>query len=228
MQIDITPSIIGLQQITARGFQPKAILDIGAHQGKWSCIARAIFPQAYIFMLEAQQHMADQLQHIATNIGNASSQIALVGDSNISNIPFHVTKGGGHHGTGSSIFKESGEQETVTELREMQTLDSILSKADVQEFDFIKLDVQGAELKVLAGAPKTLAKAEFVMLEASLLPYNEGAPMLAEIIAWMQAHDFVVYDVMDLMRLPEIEVLLQVDLLFVRQSSDFRPQPPYV
>jgi hypothetical protein len=48
-----------------------------------------------------------------------------------------------------------------------------------------------AELECLRGGEATLAMAEVVQLEVALLNYNEGAPLAAETIAFMDGHGFV-------------------------------------
>eukprot|EP00913_Durusdinium_trenchii_P033413 g31281.t1 len=63
--------------------------------------------------------------------------------------------------------------------------------------DLLKADVQGAELTVLLGGLKTLSQAQLVLLEAPVLPYNEGAPSFSEVIAFMAAHHFELVDVAD-------------------------------
>ncbi len=67
-----------------------------------------------------------------------------------------------------------------------------------------------------------MAKAEIVQLEVPLVQYNEGAPTLQEIIAFMAERNFAVYDVTGFVR-PFGGHLVQVDLLFVRSSSKLRP-----
>jgi Methyltransferase FkbM domain len=91
----------------------------------------------------------------------------------------------------------------------------------------IKLDVQGAELDVLAGASASLAQTALVQLETLLFPFYEGAPELAQIVAFMQDAGFVVYDAVDLGYRPVDGALAQLDLLFVPESSELRKQREY-
>lgn len=53
---------------------------------------------------------------------------------------------------------------------------------------------------MLKGASAALVSASFVLLEVSLVPYNQGSPLLAEVVGWMDAKGWRVHDVFDLTR----------------------------
>ena len=71
------------------------------------------------------------------------------------------------------------------------TLDSLFPD---QSFQFVKMDVQGAELAAIRGGSRVLAGAMFLLLE---LPwygmYNEGTLDFAAHIATLDEAGFVVY-----------------------------------
>jgi len=62
---------------------------------------------------------------------------------------------------------------------------------ELAETDFIKLDVQGAELSVLAHGPKTLARAVVVQTEVEFVPLYVGQPLFAEVDQCLRAAGFV-------------------------------------
>ena len=82
--------------------------------------------------------------------------------------------------------------------------------------------MQGAEIDVLEGATATLQKTDFVLLEASLLNYNQGAPLIADLIAWLDKKDFVLFDICDQQRRNNNTTLVQADLLFSKRNSTVR------
>jgi FkbM family methyltransferase len=84
---------------------------------------------------------------------------------------------------------------------------------------FLKLDVQGYEPQVLAGAPQLLAHTSAVQLEMSLLPLYEGEVLMPEISARMTADNFALWDLEPSFRDPTNGRLLQVDGIFTRSSS---------
>ena len=104
----------------------------------------------------------------------------------------------------------------------MTTLDSLLSEFNLQGPLLLKLDVQGFELEVLRGSRIALDFAEFVLLEVSTLNYNRGAPLVAEVLDFMNQRGFVLFDIADLGRKSNDQVLFQMDVLFAKKDSKIR------
>ncbi|KFB75223.1 MAG: hypothetical protein AW06_003712 [Candidatus Accumulibacter cognatus] len=55
-------------------------------------------------------------------------------------------------------------------------------------------------------------------MEVSLWPYNQGSPLLAEVVGWMDEHGFRAYEIFDISRRGD-GVLVQIDILFIRKNS---------
>lgn len=70
-------------------------------------------------------------------------------------------------------------------------LDDVLASGPV---DFLKLDIQGAELLALQGAEKTLAKTAVVHCEVEFDPIYHGQPLYPEVQAYLNARGFVLID----------------------------------
>ena len=104
----------------------------------------------------------------------------------------------------------------------MCTLDECMLRSGFEEPLLLKLDVQGFELEVLRGAPRVLHRAEIVILESSLLPYNAGAPLLGEVIAFMAEHGFAPFDFCGQARRESDLALFQTDIVFARHDSSLR------
>jgi hypothetical protein len=77
-------------------------------------------------------------------------------------------------------------------------------------------------MEVLKGSTRILQQTEVVLLELSLIEINRGAPLIAEMIAFMKDHGFVLYDIVEFHRRPQDKALWQLDGLFVRSGSRFR------
>lgn len=212
----------GMQQLKKLGFSPEAILDIGAYEGEWMRMAKMVFPQSRVLMIEAQPEKDFVLKAACNPFGNSVDYvIALLGSDNREAVPFYqmCTPYGSR---GSSLFAEQTSFERSTIALPMHRLDDLLAQRPAMRFPFIKLDVQGAELDVLRGGSKALNGAEVVLLEASFLEYNKGAPQFTEVVAFMNASGFIVFDILDCLRTKR-DVLFQGDLLFVRTDSSLRP-----
>jgi len=59
---------VSLGRLKTKGFSPSAVVDIGAYQGWWSELARSVFPQAEILMVEPLPDRAEQLSSLAGRI----------------------------------------------------------------------------------------------------------------------------------------------------------------
>jgi hypothetical protein len=124
-------------------------------------------------------------------------------------------------GTGSSVLSERTSADRNEVKLRMSTLDALVA-GDVQLPILLKLDVQGYELEVLRGARTVLSKAEVVILECSLIEYNDGAPLFAETVSFMKERGFVVYDFCGQMRRESDGALFQTDVIFTREDSALR------
>jgi FkbM family methyltransferase len=88
---------------------------------------------------------------------------------------------------------------------------------------FLKLDVQGYEPQVLAGATQLLAHTLAIQLEMSLVPLYEGELLMPEICAAMAGSGFELWDFEPSFRNPITGRLLQIDGIFTRPSLDRSP-----
>ena len=210
------------------GFAPNGIVDVGAHDGLFARTARRVFPRARILMVEALPEKESVLRTVARDLGHADHAIALLGEDDGEAKPFFVVDTAGRPDlvkTGSSTFRENSPFPMLELSIPQRRLDGVLAAFDAT-CPFVKLDVQGAELAVLRGLGGRLAEVEVIMTEMSLVSYNEGAPLMADVVAQLKAWGFVLFDIVEEHRYRDGR-LLQVDGLFVREDSMLRPQPPF-
>ena len=164
-------------------------------------------------MVEAQPSKANSLKQVAEELVGVSYEISLVGDQTRITVPFFELE------TGSGVFEEQSSVPRQTRTYAMTTVDFLLANKGWESVDLIKIDVQGYELEVLKGASGTLSNTEAVLLEVSFIPINKGAPLIHEVIAFMQERGFRIYDICSLIRRPLDKALWQADLIFVDQES---------
>lgn len=203
---------LAYRRLASQGYLPDLIIDVGAYEGHWSLLARKVFPDAAILLVEPQAEKEVLLRLAIGEIGNARlHQCALAADRD--EHQFFVME------TGSSLLSENSNVAREVRTLKTETLDSLLGTASNI---FLKIDVQGGELGVLAGGQQTLKLCSLIQLEVALLPYNEGAPTFLQVISYMDAQGFVPLDFSGFIR-PDGVNLVQVDILFAPKESKLRP-----
>ena len=215
------PSLPGLlEHLRDNGFLPSAILDIGANAGEWSRVAASIFTTSRIFMFDGDPDNEAVLHNAVREIGARSSYIlCLLGAEKKDAVTFYRPEAGT---TGSSVLPEMTSYDKEAIKLKMDTLDSRIENVGLGTPILMKLDVQGFEIEILKGGKRALGASEVVITEASLLPYNEGAPLFADVVAFMHQEGFAVYDFCGQNRRESDHALFQTDVVFVRRESSLR------
>lgn len=131
--------------------------------------------------------------------------------------------------SGSSIYNESEGAHVDGAPRQvpMRRLDTLLTEGDFSSPILLKLDVQGGELEVLAGATKILPDVEAIIMEISLFSFYKETPQLAEVVARMFELGYVVYDIFGGNNRILDNALGQVDICFVKENGMFRATHHY-
>lgn len=205
-----------LRNLRKLGFAPREIIDIGAFSGEWSRLAHQIFSNARILMIEPQESRRTILESmISANPSVYSYEPVLVGGEQGRKVDFHVFEAA----TAASVLSGSVDYPSKVNTRTLETLDTVRERAGFHHSEFLKLDVQGYELEVLKGAEKTMAVAEAILLEVSLIELYRSSPLLHDVVEFLALRNYVAYDICGLIRRPVDEALCQIDMLFVRRDS---------
>jgi len=166
-------------------FYPDKILDIGAHLGDWYFEIKDIYPNSEVLSIEANPNCANKLSQ-----NNPNYLITFLG-KNEGVVDFYVPN---THptSTGASSYIE---QTSIFDGVKPQQLQVITLDSLNQQFDFIKMDVQGSELDVIKGGLNTIKNSTILQLELSMLDYNQGAPKASEIISYLYNLGFELFDI---------------------------------
>ena len=196
-------------------YNPRVILDIGANTGEWTHSILRIFPNARVKLFEANPNCAADLRQ---RFSECEIFIGLLGNENKPDVLFYIDPYN-PKGTGCSIMKELTTQYKYATpvMLQMHSLDDLVA----DRAEIIKIDVQGAEKLVLEGGLKTLQRADFVLMELNVLQYNEGAPMLAEMVAYMEEKGFQVFDCVE--HHQHMGYCIQLDFIFINKRSKVFP-----
>ncbi|QDZ08056.1 FkbM family methyltransferase [Sphingomonas panacisoli] len=204
------------RRLAGLGFAPDGYIDVGAYHGNWTRLANKVLGQKPSLMVEGQAALLPALESYAATRSDLSVYGGVLSATSGEEVSFYEM------GTGSSIFAEASnaprERKTVT----THTLDEVAADfLTTVAAPFLKIDVQGAELKILAGGAKVLERASLVQLEVAMLPYNKGAPLMPEVVAWMAERGWLPTEISGFSR--PSGPLVQIDLLFARADSPLRP-----
>lgn len=183
------------------------LFDVGACEGEESIRYKKIFPESLIFLFEPlpsnqqliiqniEKYKLEELTLVPValsdedsytefytssgqpdgiqtdldwNFGNKSSSLLV---PQIDNLPKWL------------VFKEKIQVQTMT-------LDFFLNKNKILEVDFLHMDVQGAELKVLSGAKEKIKDIKAIWLEVSNVELYINQPLSDEIEFFMKKNNF--------------------------------------
>lgn len=159
--------LIPLQTIFEK-YRPKisGVLHVGAHLGEEAADYNA-FGCRPVTWIEANPELIPQLTENVTRYRGRVVQ-AMVGEVSGDKRPFIVT----NNGQSSSMLElhrhkqispevwEVGRQEHVT-----ITIDDLVDDRSIPPFNFVNLDIQGAELLALKGAHRCLQQVDYIYSE---------------------------------------------------------------
>jgi FkbM family methyltransferase len=182
---------------------PRTVFEIGACEAEDTVRYARLFPRAEFFLFEPlpgnQRSIKARLaEH---NEIRASLHGVALSDADGEAV-FHVSSGASptdrQTGNKSSSLLAPGElpeelqwikfqeQITVPTMR----LEKFCRDHKVGRIDYVHMDVQGAELRVLKGAGPKIDSIGLVWMEVSFKPAYDGQPLEAEATQWMESRGF--------------------------------------
>lgn len=149
--------------------------DVGAHSGSETLVAASKIYQGKIFSFEPSLDMLNLLrENLALNssVKSVTAVNKVVSDQNGTETFTTANSDEERHIVYSD--QENGNNKTV-KLRAI-TLDTFVAQKNIKFIDFLKVDVEGAELKVLKGLKKFLNKRKVgvILFEVNPLMRNFG------------------------------------------------------
>ncbi|HEY9007877.1 MAG TPA: FkbM family methyltransferase [Ohtaekwangia sp.] len=159
-------------------------IDIGANQGEFSLFAAKRLTQGRVLAFEPVDFFYDLLQE---NIGyNHFKNIETFhyGLSNeVKQLPIYMGQtGAGEHEGLATIFQSDQRARFIQNI-ELKILDEQLPALALQRIDFMKIDVEGAEMLVLKGALKTIERFKpLIMLEINEATYLAAGYTVPDVI----------------------------------------------
>lgn len=212
-----------LDRLQRGGASYGTIVDVGANIGVFSVAAMEFFPGATIEAFEPIPDCREAyLRNVSRVAGTPPRLWPMALGRQRSRVTFHVNE----HTPSSSVLPLLPEHEMefqharrTTPLDvEVGTLDDLIPAIGPKRPCLLKIDVQGYELEVLSGGLRFLQSVDHVIVECSVRPLYEGAPLAEEVILTMSKEGFSLADIGGDLRESVSRRALQFDLQFSRST----------
>lgn len=186
------------------------MFDIGACEGEESIRYARLFPSAIIYSFEPLQNNYQLARANFHKFGKEAAHLfnIALGDANgTSN--FFVSSGQPDHAAASSEWNYGNKSGSILPPGEMTTntyqwlkfeegekvtvrrLEDFCKEQGVAHINYVHMDVQGAELKVLDGAGRLLSGIDLVWMEVSNKEFYKGQPLENEVYRYMRDRGFI-------------------------------------
>ncbi|WP_420455187.1 FkbM family methyltransferase [Rubrivirga sp.] len=202
---------------------PDVLLDVGANEGQFAQAFRQRGFEGRIVSFEPVPAVFERLTRAAEDDARWEVRNQALG-ADAGRLPIHVA----NYDASSSLLPPAARMGEVADFLSFQeTAEVAVCRLD-DVFDDVcrpgervamKVDTQGYESAVLAGAEGALGRIDAVQLELSFLPLYEGEPPAEVVMGWMRERGFVPAYVAPAFVEKPSRQWLQADVLFVRDKT---------
>jgi FkbM family methyltransferase len=207
---------VALANLKDQGYLPDTIFDVGAYHGEFARECLKLWPDARIACFEPLPHVLPVLDALAARHREIAVHGVMLGASEAEAVTLNCAE------TASSALREHHQSHPTMRCRQT-TVDAVVAQYyGGQSPDLLKIDVQGYELEVLKGAEHALAGIGVVLAELNFIDIHRGAPLMADVVAWLAQRRFTAFDFCGMWRRPLDNALWQADLMFVPADSPLR------
>ena len=206
-----------------RHHQIDVVLDVGANHGQFASLIREIGYQGDIYSFEpvretyrklSERAAQDPRWHVFnTGLGDTPCQqtIHLSKSSDLCSIL-------APNNCGKAFFPaiEAQESESIT----IDTVDEFLVREKIpdQARIFLKMDTQGYDMMVFAGAKNSFNRIVAMLTELSFIPIYEGSTSYIESLATFEKSGFHVSGIYPVSKKPDMTVI-EMDCVLINQKK---------
>lgn len=197
----------------------RTVVDVGANVGQFAELACRAFPEATVYCFEPIPECFAKLQTRLAGVPSVFLHNVALADE-----PGMFTLVRNPYSPSSSLLEmeplhvkefpwtAGGKPLAVP----VSTLDAVLAGRTLATPLLIKIDVQGAEDRVIAGGRGTLGRASVAIVETSFEALYKGQPLFNDVNALMHREGFRYTGEFGQLTSPKDGRILQADAVFVR------------
>jgi FkbM family methyltransferase len=204
------------------------LVDVGANVGQFARGFLQQRPGSLVYSFEPLEDCFHELQKGMAGVPGFTAFNVALGDSE-GEVDFYRSKS-----SASSSLLPMGTahkelfpftSEITSEKVTLRTLDSFFGSITIRGGLLIKIDVQGAEARVLGGGRRLLDRADAVVAEVGYFSLYDGQATIGTISGALAEHGLTFMGFVDQYVRPSDSLPVYGDVLFVRPSS-LGPNPP--
>ena len=174
---------------------PTVIYDIGSAALHWTKEAKKVWPNAKYYAFEAVLEVEEFYKEF-----NIDYDLGVFSDTDNKEVTFYediVCLGGNSYYRENVKYSPAAEKiysDLSGKKRKTRSIDSAVKEKGFLHPDFVKIDVQGAELDILMGMENTLKTVNHLIVELQHVEYNIGAKQVNDSIPFIQSLGFTLVD----------------------------------
>jgi len=199
------------------GVKPKTVVDVGANIGQFAVASIRLFQGAVVIPFEPDPRVAVQLRK---NVGVPVAEnvrVTAVGDS-VGTATFYVNRDPQVSSLlplGEDRMESFPDSRVVEEITvPLTTLNFLFDGVTLAKPILLKIDVQGFEDRVIAGAGVFLKSVRWVLMEVSFSKLYEGERDFETIVELLKKHGFKFVRPMNFHISPKTGEIIEMDALF--------------
>jgi FkbM family methyltransferase len=178
-------------------FRPRdggIVVDVGAHYGRYAIIAaKRVGPKGKVIAIEADPNNFDMLnKNIKLNeLSEHVITLNYAASSNKSKVKLSIPEKKSGHTIYSSIITSRAPTEKFIEVN-ANTIDNLLHENGIslEQVNWIKIDVEGAELEVLKGTINILSKSKDISFLIEIHDVGNGKTLYEPIMDLLNDYNF--------------------------------------
>jgi FkbM family methyltransferase len=178
---------------------PRVVFEVGACEGEHTAGYARAFPRAKFYLFEPLPANCEKIEALlAKESWIPAEMLSIALSDEAGEAEFHISSSREAARTSeanksSSLMPPRSERARALEWLDFNqsirvktdTIDAFCQWRNLEKIDFIHMDVQGAELKVLSGATRMLSRIRAIWMEVAFEKTYEGQPLEPETTRWM-------------------------------------------